>query len=110
MAVLTYVVKTVGLPTSQLPKQLHYHVLDPTGQWKIQDKPNGVLNTPHTNTSGKQICIQAVPSVSGALVPPRLTLSVPCVNVEVGNKGSKMVALTPAQVHELSLGETVTVG
>lgn len=107
MAVLTYVVKNVGLPVSRLPKQLHYHVSDPTGQWKIQDKPNGVLNTPQTNTSGKQICIQAVPSISGALVPPRLTLSVPCVN---GTKASKMVVLTPAQVHELSLGETVTVG
>lgn len=110
MAVLTYVVKNVGLPTSQLPAQLYYCVSDPSGQWKIQDKPNGVLDTPQTNTSGKQICIHAVPSVSGTLLPPTLTLSVPCVSTEVGTKDSKMVVLTKAQVHELSLGETVTVG
>lgn len=110
MAVLTYVVKNVGLSTSQLPAQLHYCVSDHSGQWKIQDKPTGVLDTPQTNTSGKQICIQAIPSVSGTLVPPTLILSVPCVGAEAGTEGSKMVVLTPAQVHELSLGETVTVG
>ena len=70
-----------------------------------------------------QICLRAVPSKAGALTPPRLTFRVPRVGSKVdfsvpsvGSKvdeseckGGEMVVLTPAQVYELSLGETVTV-
>ena len=59
-----------------------------------------------------QICIQAIPSKPGALTPPRLTFRVPRVGSKVDEsetKKAEMVVLTPAQVYELSLGETVTV-
>ena len=111
VVVLKYVVHSVasGLSHSQPPTQLHYSISDPLGQWKIQDSPTGILDTPTAGKSG-QICIQAVPSKVGALAPPKLTLSVPHVGSNVGELELEMVALTPAQVYELSLGEMVMVG
>ena len=114
VAILKYVVHNMAtsLPLSQLPEHLHYSITDTSGQWKIQDSQNGALKTP---TSGKseQICIQAVPSKSGTLIPPKMTLSVPRVGSKVEALDSsviEMVTLTPAEVYELSLGETITVG
>jgi hypothetical protein len=111
LALLKYVVHNVAtaLPHSHLPAQLHYSITDPSALWKIQDSPTGVLNTPAAGKSG-QICIQAVPKKSGSIAPPRLTLSVPRVGAKVKESESNIVVLTPAQVYELSLGETVTVG
>lgn len=111
---LKYIIHNVAtsLPHSQLPPQLHYCITDTAALWKIQDSHTGVLDTPTAGMSG-QICIQAVPSKSGSLMPPRLTFSVPRVgskDKDTNSKLPKMVALTPAQVYELSLGETVTVG
>ena len=104
-----YVVHNVAtaLPHSQLPAQLHYSITDPSAMWKIQDSPTGILDTPVAGKSG-QICIQAVPRKAGTIAPPRLKLSVPRVGAKV--KKSEIVALTPAQVYELYLGEPVTVG
>ena len=106
-----YVVYNVAtsLPHSQLPAQLHYAVTDPFALWKIQDSPTGILDTPAAGKSG-QICIQAVPKKYGAIAPPRLKLSVPRVGAKVKESESNIVALTPAQVYELSLGKAVTVG
>ena len=114
VAVLKYIIHNVatGLAHSQLPPQLHYCITDTAALWKIQDSHTGVLNTPTAGKSG-QVCIQAIPSKSGTLTPPRLTFSVPRVGSKVKGTDSKlsdMVALTPAQVYEMSLGETVTVG
>ena len=111
LALLKYVVHNVAtaLPHSHLPAQLHYSITDPSALWKIQDSPTGVLDTPAAGKSG-QICIQAVPKKSGSIAPPRLTLSVPRVGAKVKESESNIVVLTPAQVYELSLGETVTVG
>jgi hypothetical protein len=114
VAVLKYVITNVatGLPLSLLPPHLHYTFADPSDLWRLQDSPTGTLDTPTPGTSD-QICIRVVPTKPGELAPPRLTFSVPRVGskvVESESKVSEMVVLTPAQVYEVSLGETVTVG
>ena len=113
VAVLKYVVSNValGFPLSLLPSSLHYSISSPSHLWQFQDSPTGVVETPTPGMSG-QICIRAVPKKSGSLPPPRLTLKVPRVRsrvVESEGRGPDMVVLTPAQVYELSLGETVSV-
>jgi hypothetical protein len=113
MAVLKYVISNVaiGLPLSHLPDNLHYSISDPADLWQFHDSSSGVIGVPTPGMSD-QICFRAVPSKAGALAPPRLTFRVPRVGSKVDEsecKGAEMVVLTPAQVYELSLGETVTV-
>lgn len=113
LATLKYVITNVavGLPLSLLPSHLCYTLTDSRDLWRFHDSPTGVIDTP-TPGMTKEISVQAVPSKPGALSPPRLTLRVPRVGSKVDNsgyKGADMVLLTPAQVYEKSLGETVTV-
>ncbi|CAI8032961.1 hypothetical protein GBAR_LOCUS18606 [Geodia barretti] len=113
VAVLKYVISNVaiGLPLSHLPDNLHYTISDPADLWQFHDSSSGVIGSPTPGMSD-QICVRAVPSKPGALAPPRLTFRVPRVGSRVDEsdcKGAEMVVLTPAQVYELSLGETVTV-
>lgn len=108
VAQLKYIIRNVAqsLTSPQLPRQLAYAISDPASDWELQGSPTGTVTTPKFNTS-VLICILAVPKRSGTLGTPRLTLSVPRVGSKVTE--SEMVALTPAQVYELLLGETVTV-
>ena len=109
VAQLKYIIRNVAqsLTDTQLPKQLSYSISDPASDWDLRGSPTGTVSTPKFNTS-VQICIQAIPKRSGTLSTPRLTLSVPRVGSKVTEP--EMVVLTPAQVYELLLGETVTVG